>query len=219
MLFSRWPSHIREPKFHCHRPIIIQTTLRDQGSLVWLDINYRLTESDLSSWLRQAETHSVLAWSEPEPAAGPNMAMATTALTHPKMFGFFDKRKYEDYAFQHMVGLGGLILYNSEMVRSKLMLPWLQCVLTESCVNPIGAQDTGCRFDKKPQFRYSGCHRYDLSALNIVLGEMFNFQESLYIGDSSFFRKVDQDVVKDLDMMSGNTSTSMSSESLSGLEM
>ena len=39
----------------------------------------------------------------------------------------------------------------------------------------------GCRFDKKPAFRYSGCHAYDVSALNIVLGKMFNFDESKYI--------------------------------------
>ena len=81
----------------------------------------------------------MLAWSEPEPAAGQNMATATTALTHPKMFGFFDKRKYEDYAFQHMVSLGTAIIYTSERIQTQLMLPWLQCVLTEvSRTNKIG---------------------------------------------------------------------------------
>ena len=40
---------------------------------------------------------------------------------------------------------------------------------------------TGCRFDKKPAFRYSGCHAYEVSALNVVLGKMFGFNESKYI--------------------------------------
>ena len=35
--------------------------------------------------------------------------------------------------------------------------------------------------------------RYDVSAFNIVLGQMFNFQESEYLGQKEFFRKVDQD--------------------------
>ena len=35
--------------------------------------------------------------------------------------------------------------------------------------------------------------RYDVSAFNIVLGQMFKFQESEYLGVKEFFRKVDQD--------------------------
>ena len=41
-------------------------------------------------------------------------------------------------------------------------------------------------------FRYSGCHRYDVSAFNIVLGEVFSFNEAAYMGTETFSRKVDQ---------------------------
>jgi hypothetical protein len=87
-----------------------------------------------------------------------------------------------------------LVLVYTQATHSKLMLPWLRCALTESCINPIGAQDSGCRFDKKPQYRYSGCHRYDVSALNLVLGSMFHFSEDRYMRRSgdSFFRRVTQ---------------------------
>jgi hypothetical protein len=68
---------------------------------------------------------------------------------------------------------------------TSLMVPWLKCVLIEDCINPIGAQSTGCRFDKKPKYRYSGCHSYDVSALNIVLGEMFSFRETVYTSNPS----------------------------------
>merc|ERR1719369_1955283 len=74
------------------------------------------------------------------------------------------------------------------------MLPWLKCALTEACINPIGAQSTGCRFDKKPQYRYSGCHSYDVSALNIVLGSMFAFHESSYISNKTFITKFNKGV-------------------------
>ena len=130
---------MKDIKLHSYRPIIIQSTLRDVGTIIWLDIDYRLVQSDLTSWLHQADTSGVVSWPELEPAAGQNTAVttghtpavATTALTHPKMFGFFNKKKYEDYAFQHMVGLSCLILHNNEKVKEQLMLPWLQCVLTE----------------------------------------------------------------------------------------
>ena len=45
---------------------------------------------------------------------------------------------------------------------------------------------TGCNLDKKPAFRYSGCHAYEVSALNVVLGKVFDFDESKYIIDDKY---------------------------------
>ena len=53
--------------------------------------------------------------------------------------------------------------------------------------------------------------RYDVSAFNIVLGQMFNFQESEYLGQKEFFRKVDRDPKE----TGGKNSTSSSSSSSS----
>ena len=51
-----------------------------------------------------------------------------------------------------------------------------------------------------------------MSAFNIVLGQMFNFQESEYLGQKEFFRKVDQDPKE---TGGKNTTTSSSSGSTS----
>lgn len=53
----------------------------------------------------------------------------------------------------------------------------------------LGAQSNGCRYNKKPLYRYSGCHSYDVSAFNIVLGLTWNFDETKYSlgGDSPIF--------------------------------
>ena len=185
--FAPWPSHLRALHLRAYRPLIIQTVLRDVGSVVWFDPDHRLTTSNLSQWLEAARNEGVVVWQQGE-------ATATTALTHPRMFEFFPGVKYEEYAFQHMASASVVVLVYTQATHSKLMLPWLRCALTESCINPIGAQDSGCRFDKKPQYRYSGCHRYDVSALNLVLGSMFHFSEDRYMRRSgdSFFRRVTQ---------------------------
>ena len=57
----------------------------------------------------------------------------------------------EDYNFQHMVDARAMLLYNTEKVHTKLMTPWVRCALIEDCLEPIGAQSSGCRFDKKPR--------------------------------------------------------------------
>jgi hypothetical protein len=43
-----------------------------------------------------------------------------------------------------------------------------------------GAQSNGCKYNKKPQYRYSGCHGYDESAFNIILGLEFGFDETKF---------------------------------------
>ena len=71
-------------------------------------------------------------------------------------------------------------------------------------------------------FRYSGCHRYDVSAFNIVLGEMFSFKESAYMGSESFFRKVDQYARDGMAVSSNSSSSSRTpspAESLNNLEV
>ena len=82
--------------------------------------------------------------------------------------------------FLPMVEMNRLLLWNTLEVHQQIMLPWVQCVLTPECIHPIGAQSEGCRFNKKPQYRYSGCHAYDSSALNVVLGLTYKFDETNY---------------------------------------
>lgn len=56
-----------------------------------------------------------------------------------------------------------------------------------------GAQTKGCRYDKKPQYRYSSCHGYDVSAFNIVLGIHYQFDSTPYAikeNADDFFIKV-----------------------------
>lgn len=69
----------------------------------------------------------------------------------------------------------------------QIMLPWVKCALLEDCINPTGAQNVGCNFMRKPLFKYSGCHYYDMSALNVILGRVFDFDERAYAAKDAIF--------------------------------
>ena len=184
--FSHFPSHVKNLKTSAFRPLIIQLVLKDAGAVLWMDLRQRLTTGDLSTYLSDiSKTSGVLTWAMEQ-------TTPTSALTHPKMFEYLDKNP-EDYNFQHMVDLTAMLIYNKKDISLKLMDPWVKCALLEDCIEPIGAQSTGCRFDKKPGFRYSGCHGYDVSAFNVVIGQMFNFNESQYMGKKRFFVKMSED--------------------------
>lgn len=131
------------------------------------------------------------------------------------MFEYFHTDA-DNFLFLEMVSGDVLLLVNTESVHKDITLPWVQCALTQDCLTPIGAQSEGCKFNKKPQYRYSGCHSYDTSALNIVLGLKFKLDSSKYSygGSERFFKTVSLEkamaVLKDLEQnitIEGRTQT------------
>ena len=67
------------------------------------------------------------------------------------------------------------------------MLRWVECALALECIWPVGAQNSGCKLHRKPLYRYSGCHKYELSALNVILGIMFKFDGQQYTVNQKIF--------------------------------
>src|SRR5699024_4496476 len=108
----------------------------------------------------------------------------TSALTHPRMFEYFHTTA-DNFYFHRMVRSSHLVISISESTWQPfelgIMLAWVRCALTEGCIVPLGSQwRSSCRLDKKPHYRYSGCHHYDMSALNVVLGIAYNYSSSEY---------------------------------------
>ncbi|XP_045612939.1 uncharacterized protein [Procambarus clarkii] len=208
--FNAYPSHIRDLRLKAYRPIIIQELLMRTGAVLWLDASVRLADETQNSdktldWSEMAlKSGGVLTWPLPNPALLPS-----AALTHPNMFTFFHTKKH-NYDFQQMGDAGTLMVYNTVAVHQYLMKPWVSCALTHNCISPIGAQDTGCRYDKKPLFRYSGCHHYDASAFNVALGVMFSYDTRLYLAAFSPFIRVSRKPQQEVDDVPGDEGTNTS---------
>jgi hypothetical protein len=83
------------------------------------------------------------------------------------------------------------------------MLPWVKCALSSDCINPVGASNTICT-DRKPLFLYRGCHKYDVAALNIILGQVFPYDESDYKTKEKIFGVPEEKQ----STLSGNSSSS-----------
>uniref|UniRef100_A0A2R5LM73 Putative conserved secreted protein n=1 Tax=Ornithodoros turicata TaxID=34597 RepID=A0A2R5LM73_9ACAR len=181
--FSFYPSHISNLKIYAYRPIVIQELLRQSGAVLWIDPEYQLSGSP----------ERVLDKVRREGLGAPQAPghQPTSALTHLGMFEYLHASR-EAFFFQRMINPTVLLVFDSPQVRYNLMLPWVRCALVPECIAPVGAQSTGCRFDKKPLYRYSGCHRYDASALNVILGMHYgnNKQPYIFSEQDHFFRKV-----------------------------
>lgn len=185
--FNDYPAHVGDVSIKAYRPLIIQEMLNLAGAVFWLDVNCHLVTGKIDTLVQRASSVGLVTWSRNQP---------TSALTHPRMFEYFHTQQ-QNFYFHHMAEPEYVMVYNTKPVHRQLMLPWVQCALTFECIAPIGAQSSGCRFDKKPMYRYSGCHRYDASAFNVALGVMFHFDDSKYAAQDRVFKLVPNDVLTD----------------------
>ncbi|XP_072943569.1 uncharacterized protein [Epargyreus clarus] len=179
-----FPSHVSDESIYAFRPLIIQHALSRVGGVIFCEPTQRWagTAAELAAlWARAAAAGrgvGVLAW--------PRHA-AVTSLTHPRMFHYFHAN-IDDFLFVQMLDVSRLLVAARPGL-ADVMRPWIQCALTLDCIMPIGAQSGGCRFDKKPQYRYSGCHGQDASALSIVLGLRAGFEEGAYTAAAGRWRR------------------------------
>uniref|UniRef100_A0A0A9XQS1 Arginase-2, mitochondrial n=1 Tax=Lygus hesperus TaxID=30085 RepID=A0A0A9XQS1_LYGHE len=180
---SQFPQHVSNEEIHAFRPLIIQDAVRKSGAILYLENDQRLTTGDISNLVNTASSRGVLTWRAP---------VSVMAMTHPRMLKFLSTTSKESVMltptvdseesllFTPMVDSSRLIVYNTPTVSKNILLPWVKCTLKHDCILPIGAQSVGCRFDKKPFYRYSGCHGYDTSALSVLLGFAFKFESDSY---------------------------------------
>lgn len=149
---------------------IFQKLLNDNGTVIWVEPSgYSFISGDIKPLLRRAQETGIIAWTSKDPVS---------TITYDKMYKYF-KASAEQYYFLETAYTNQLILHNSKNLHNKVMLPWVKCALSSDCINPVGASNTGCT-DRKPLYLYRGCHKYDVAALNIILGQVFDYDESRY---------------------------------------
>uniref|UniRef100_A0AC35ETJ0 Uncharacterized protein n=1 Tax=Panagrolaimus sp. PS1159 TaxID=55785 RepID=A0AC35ETJ0_9BILA len=115
-----------------------------------------------------------------------NHNMYTTV--HPKMYNCFPNIKP-----QKMINVpqyqSGLILWVGSEMGWKAMKRFVECSLQPVCIAPKGSTKL-CNYNhiyKRPK-NFSGCHRYDQSAINLILYETSNEKPQLYGRKSSAFK-------------------------------
>ncbi|XP_075165032.1 uncharacterized protein LOC142237556 [Haematobia irritans] len=169
---SVFPSYVSDQRMHAFRPIVIKDALMRSKSILFTENYMRIrgTRRDLNELKKQLHLVGVLGWNTPT---------AVSTRTHPKMFDYF-QTDADDFIFLRMVDLDAVLFEDNDFVNEKILLPWIKCALTLECLDPIGANWVGCKYNKKPLYRYSGCHSYDSSAFNIVLGLTWHLDHTKY---------------------------------------
>lgn len=175
---SSYPGHIIDDRLRLFRPLIIKHALSYYRTILFTSNAVRFrggTNMKMFGEMRKKveEGSHVMSLEIKK--------LPVTTSTHPRMFEYFNTDA-DAFLFVGQITLDAIYFHQSKFLDDNILLPWIKCIFTPQCIQPIGANSNTnhCKFNKKPQYRYSGCHMSDESALNIVLGLAFNFNEAKY---------------------------------------
>ncbi|XP_045200210.2 uncharacterized protein LOC123554262 [Mercenaria mercenaria] len=176
-----FPSYVRDLDSLHWKPLVMQTALSEFGHMIWVNPKFRITSNEIAPLIHESHDQGVL-------AIGQSAAYSTYAATHPDMFKFI-QTDVEKLSREPHFEIRAILIHNTPEVHQNIMKVFSACAMEDSCLAPEGAK-WACRFDftgRKP----AGCHRYDESALNILLKNWFDFDMSRYARRNSYFKPYD----------------------------
>ena len=95
-------------------------------------------------------------------------------FTHDAMMEYLQYPKHpKDIAQLKTLQGGCYLMWANSVLQEKLIELWLDCALHQECIAPKGSKLWPCHFTKVHDGHYIGCHRYDQSALNLILAREF----------------------------------------------
>ena len=72
-------------------------------------------------------------------------------------------------------------------MKEKFIEPWLDCALHVECIAPKGSKGWPCGHIINHDGHYIGCHRYDQSALNLILAREFGPEVAMIVRNHVLF--------------------------------
>ena len=151
--------------------------VRDHPFVAWVDASFRFTTANIDPIVEEAKRK--------------RFTMATAVAKIPKttmihMFKAFDE---EPCAFRDAdeYGTWFVILYPSAYEMEYLLKPWVSCALLPKCI-ATGDEPTThkiCQTDK-----LFSCHRFDQSALSILLHRLYRERAREHVLANRILRKM-----------------------------
>lgn len=169
--FDKYPPHVKDLHTYSFKTIIIMETLQEFGFIQWVDTSYRLLYDSLDAQMKVIELAR----------KGEGLLLWTTSRyvycqIHKGMYEFFGESA-DQYRWVRNVSPGNVIMYNTRFIYDCVLLPWVTCGLIKDCIAPPGSHRGPCNWTAPDNYC---CHRYDLSAMALILGRLYNHSHKAY---------------------------------------
>ena len=162
--FERYPHHVRELDIYAWKPLIVSEVAQQYQVILYGDSSVRMKSSDMVTVLKSIVTFPFV--------SGIPHHQPIISLTHEGTINYLLKSpsRKEMAAFTGTQA-GVWLMWANSMMKARVIKAWKDCALNRSCISPEGASYGPCKFTEEA-FReglYVRCHRYDQSALNMIL--------------------------------------------------
>jgi hypothetical protein len=154
----------------------LQEVLNEHANILWFDASFRPGNGELQEIYNFALKYGGI-------VLGHDSTQNVTSSTHPGLYKYIPTVKYKLRQIT-MASAGVLFIRNTPRIYWGIMYWWFLCALEEECIAPKNSQleclmseDTA---NEKPG-TYHHCHRFDQSALNVLLANYFQFDRTKYI--------------------------------------
>ena len=132
---------------------------------MWLDPNMLVTRASDLNQLKYRGTRDFFLWQ-------PDTFFGTIAFTNTAMFDYLKESRCCSVE-PSMIDTSVMVFYRTNTAWLDVMEPWLKCALNVGYIAPLKSRFSGCLEGRSP--KETGCHRYDQSALSIIVERMYKF--------------------------------------------
>lgn len=179
--FSAYPSDVQNLIEYRWKPLIIAQELVEHPALLWMDTSVYFEKGNISELLTRVKNNEIFPWTIMDIAGH-----STFAATTKGMIDFLNCSNEILYDMQ--LSANFMLIYRTEKIIRNVLKWWVLCALEKECMAPKGAE-LYCSFAKDRFKTYGKCHRYDQSAINILLAKGTEFRGyQNYFHNPSFAR-------------------------------
>jgi hypothetical protein len=166
--FSAYPSYVKNLKQYRWKPLVIAQELLQHPAVLWMDSSVYWENGNIYEVLIRIRNGEISPWSFLEPCWH-----STFAVTAPGMMDFFNCSK--ERLYDRQLAANFMLVYKTPEIVQNVLKWWLLCALEPECMGPKGGE-VDCRFPADSYKTYANCHRYDQSAINILLAKATAFR-------------------------------------------
>ena len=164
--FSQYPKHVSKLRSYAFKSLIIKDVTQQYKVVMWADASIRMKAHLPDYLLRSLKEFPFV--------SGSRSGHSTISLTHDSMLKYLNITKSRNELASHISFEGGIFLIWANTLLKQHFLRYLvDCVIHLECISPQGARKVRCDFSKENDGTFIRCHRFDQSALNMILVREF----------------------------------------------